>query len=287
MSRAHRGAAHRYRDELARSGLAPLTQRAYARHVERYLEWLASQPEHSSALVDASARDFAVRDWRRALKADRLAPATLNNALAGVDDLYRRLGLGPARGVRREAEVVSAPRALSEAQLRRLLRALCGRTRDRAVVALAGFAGLRVAEIAALRVDDVAMSARTGKVIVWRGKGDRHREVPLPAEARTALTAWLRVRPNVGEALFPGSAGGHLTDRSLRRSLVAVGRAVGLRLSPHTLRHTYVTRLVRQGVDLPTVAELAGHCRLETTRRYARPSEEDRQAAVELLELDY
>ena len=65
-----------------------------------------------------------------------------------------------------------------------------------------------------------------------------------------------------------------------------IGALAGLELSAHVLRHTCVTNLVRAGNDLVLVAELAGHRRLETTRRYSLPSEADRQAAMEALELE-
>jgi integrase len=61
----------------------------------------------------------------------------------------------------------------------------------------------------------------------------------------------------------------------------------GLELSAHRLRHTCLTGLVRRGNDLVMVAELAGHQKLDTTRRYTLPSAADRQAAVEGLQIDY
>jgi site-specific recombinase XerD len=67
----------------------------------------------------------------------------------------------------------------------------------------------------------------------------------------------------------------------------AVAARAGLELSAHTLRHTCLTALVRRGNDLVMVAELAGHQKLDTTRRYTRPSAADRQAAVEDLQIDY
>lgn len=58
-------------------------------------------------------------------------------------------------------------------------------------------------------------------------------------------------------------------------------------LSAHILRHTFLTRMVRHGSDLVLVAELAGHRRLETTRRYSLPPDVDRLLAVENLQIDY
>jgi len=60
-----------------------------------------------------------------------------------------------------------------------------------------------------------------------------------------------------------------------------------LELSAHVLRHTCLTNLVRGGNDLVLVAEIAGHKRLETTRRYSLPSIEDRERAMEELRVDY
>jgi site-specific recombinase XerD len=83
-----------------------------------------------------------------------------------------------------------------------------------------------------------------------------------------------------------GPHGARLTARSVDRAVRGVAARAGLELSAHTLRHTCVTNLVRAGNDLVLVAELAGHRRLETTRRYSLPSEADRQAAMEALELE-
>jgi hypothetical protein len=77
-----------------------------------------------------------------------------------------------------------------------------------------------------------------------------------------------------------------LTPRSVDRVVRGVADRAGLELSAHVLRHTCVTNLVRAGNDLVLVAELAGHRRLETTRRYSLPSAADRQAAMEALELE-
>nr|WP_276978706.1 tyrosine-type recombinase/integrase [Ferrimicrobium acidiphilum] len=66
--------------------------------------------------------------------------------------------------------------------------------RGTAIGLLGVYSGLRVAEIAALNVEDVVLSAKRGQVVVWHGKGDRHRELPLHPEARSALSEWLGER---------------------------------------------------------------------------------------------
>jgi site-specific recombinase XerD len=194
--------------------------------------------------------------------------------------------------VRREDLPARAPRALSEEQQRRLLR-MCDRAlaRDRAVVVVLLYTGLRLAELVVLDVDDLRMSARKGLVVVRSGKGDAYREVPLNALVRQVLDEWLKERGQraVGgeSALFVGRSGRRLSKRSVDDVVRGLGEDAGVKLSAHILRHTFLTRMVRQGSDLVLVAELAGHRRLETTRRYSLPSDADRLLAVENLQIDY
>jgi site-specific recombinase XerD len=78
-----------------------------------------------------------------------------------------------------------------------------------------------------------------------------------------------------------------LSKRSVDDVVRGLGEDAGVKLSAHILRHTFLTRMVRQASDLVLVAELAGHRRLETTLRYSLPSEVDRLLAVENLRIDY
>ena len=284
-----------YEAWLKTQPLAASTQRAYRGHVRRFVEFLASWPgEGGNPLTDAHARDYAVRDFKSHLKTVRRSkPASVNLALAAVDHFYRHLGAGrPA--VRREDLARAAPRALSSDELRRFLRAVerCESSRDRAIALLLLNTALRIGECAALDVDDIAVSARKGMVVVREGKGDAYREVPLNAEARDALDAWVAVRRvqldgSAERALFVSRKGKRLSTRALDLVIRALAREAGLVLSAHTLRHTCLTRLVRGGADVVLVAELAGHRRLETTRRYSLPSRADRQDAMERLRVEY
>ena len=277
---------------LERSPLSPNTRRAYGRHARGFLAWLALRgDEADEALSVPLARDFAVRDYRRELKDRHLGPSSVNAALSAVDNLYRSLNLGAPK-VNRESLPAQAPRALDESELRSVLRAAerAGSARNRAAIALMAHAGLRISEVAGLDVEDIALSARKGTVSVRHGKGDASRVVPLNVEARALLADWLRERPaTLSPALFvsgTGEATARLSPRALDRAVRATGRAAGVPLSAHVLRHTFVTRLVRSGADIVLVAELAGHRSLETTRRYALPTAADRQAAVDLVAVD-
>jgi len=280
---------------LAGRPLAERSRREYARNVRVFCAWLADTPDREGwqgdPLTDPLARDHAARDFRRYLQVERRAAAsTVNLALASLDALYRCLGLGRPH-VRRDKPALAGPRALDEAGQRRLLRAAeAAPIRPRSLVMLMLFTALRISETVALDVADVRIMTRKG-VLVVIGKGDVQREVPLNALVRQVLEEWLEHRTALardGErALWVSRTGGRLSARSADRDVRAVAAAAGLVLSAHTLRHTCLTGLVRRGNDLVMVAELAGHQKLETTRRYTLPSAADRQRAVEDLQIDY
>ena len=104
----------------------------------------------------------------------------MNQALAAIDSFYRSRSLGRP-DVAREQLAQAAPRALDEDDQRRLLRSVerWPSARDRAIVSILFYAGLRLTELASLEVDDVAVTARKGVVTIRSGKGDRYREVPV------------------------------------------------------------------------------------------------------------
>jgi site-specific recombinase XerD len=293
LDKARAGALSAYVAWLEGRPLAARSRQAYGHQVRRYLTWLGDRsPVDGDPLADEAARDWAVRDYKRHLKAvERWKPASVNLALAALDSFYTQIGLGRPV-VRREELPARAPRALTEEQQRRLLRmAERASARDRAIVVTLLYTGLRLAELVALDPGDVRLSARKGVVVVRSGKGDAYREVPLNALVRQVLEEWLGERKRLaaeGErAVFVGRGARRLSKRSVDDVVRGLGEDAGVKLSAHVLRHTFLTRMVRQGSDLVLVAELAGHRRLETTRRYSLPSDADRLLAVERLQVDY
>ncbi len=294
-----RAALAGYVESLERPG-GPLdgdTVRVYRSRVGRYLAWLAGADVEGDPLAEPAARDWAVRDYRTfLLTVARRKPSTVNAHLTAVDDFYRRHGLGPA-SARREDLPKAAPRALDQrSQLRWLRAAEHASPRDKALAHVGFYAGLRIGEIVALDLDDIYTSARKGHLVVRYGKGGRYREVPLHPVLRSTLHEWLAERrswPGAGTSLavFLNRRGGRLSTRGAYGTLMTLADDAGIAVgrdgdfTPHVLRHTAGTTLTRAGTDIVLVAEILGHS-VETARRYALPSEQDRQAAIERLPVD-
>jgi len=278
-------------EDLARAGRSPRTIQGYRKDLQDFIAWIEGR--YGEAFDPKAVLPEDLRDYRQHLLAvRRAAPSTVNRRLAAIRSFFAFLvaqGIlptNPAARLNGVRQARPAPKALSEAELRRLLREArrSPNPLHRAVILLLAHTGLRASELCALRLGDVVLSERKGKLIV-RGKGEKVREVPLNAEAREALREWLSVRPAASDDhLFIGRRG-PLTPSGVWRIVAQYARRAGLEdVHPHVLRHTFATRLLREaGADLVVVAELLGHESFNTTARYTRPSEKDLEGAVERL----
>jgi len=230
-----------YEQWLPSQPLSNHTRRTYLTQVNRYCSYLSTLHwEYGHPLQEPHARDYAVRDYKTALKVVHHArPSSVNLGLAAVDHFYRFLEL-PTPQVAREDLPAQAPRALEPPEQKRFLRAVerCSSVRDRAIALLLFYTGLRISECAALTVDDVRLSSRKGLVIVRMGKGNTYREVPLNAEVRTALDAWLEQRQQLvsqrnESALFLTKQGSRLATRTIDDVVRRLGQEANLSLSAH------------------------------------------------------
>lgn len=177
----------------------------------------------------------------------------------------------PVRGIR------AVPRALNSDQSTMLIHSL-STPRQRAVVGLMIWAGLRCAEVAGLNVQDINEREATMHVT---GKGGHQRMLPIPPELQPFLTTWLDVRRRVPGPLIVNAKGGRYTPKTIS-SLVAMWmRTAGVKVSSrdgrsaHALRHTAASDVLDRGAKLTTVQQMLGHEHLATTAIYLRRAKLD------------
>ena len=172
-------------------------------------------------------------------------------------------------------------KVLDESALERLLTAPNPKNlqglRDRAILELLFSTGLRVSELVGLDVKDINLKTREISVM---GKGRKIRVVFVSDEAAEALDKYLGARQDEYKPLFIRYKGGHpidpegwdarLTVRSLDRLVKKYALIAGIAMdpTPHTLRHTFATELLRAGADIRSVQEMLGHRNISTTQIY-------------------
>lgn len=263
--------------------------------VDRYLARLSDQRGLSSNTIDAYRRDLAQffdychrsgvegidgvdrRTSRRYLAfLDTLgySRSTISRKASSVRSFYSNAvlrGLAPVNpfdGISTPKTGKPLPHALPSRAMAAAIDSIDTSDpvglRDRAIVETLYATGLRISELASLRVRDVS-----GDTVTVEGKGGKVRMVPLGRPAQRALEKYLADgRPHLvteksGPELWVGARGGAMGPRSLRRS---VSKHVAT--FPHAVRHSFATHLLEGGADLRTVQDLLGHTDLATTQIY-------------------
>jgi site-specific recombinase XerD len=264
-------------------GYSPHTVKAYARDLRRFGEFLAAR--HGRVSRPDQVQREMVMEFGLSLRGD--APLTVRRKLAALASFYAFLQdtgavtFNPARGLPLPKVAQQLPTCLSEEQAKRLLDA-AHTPWHRAMIALLLFAGLRRTEATAITLEDLDLDR--GQLMV-RGKGAKQRVVPLTPLVTQAIRDYLSCRPATdSDHLFVSRVGGRpFAGRVVNRMLNRVLQDARLdeqSVTPHKLRHTFATHLIRNGVDVRTVQELLGHADLSTTARYLHSDVRAKQAAV-------
>jgi len=215
------------------------------------------------------------------------APLTLRRKYACISSFFgflQDLGYAQANPARRlplPKVAQPVPVCLSEEMAQKLIAA-ADSPWSKALVVLLLSTGIRRSEAVAITLDDLDLDKRQ---LLIRGKGDKERVVPLTEQAVEAIRAYLPHRVKTEDRhLFVSAWRGHpIAGRVVNAILKIVVRKAGLQgqgITPHKLRHTFATHLIRNGVDIRTVQELLGHSELETTAKYLHSDTRTKEAAV-------
>lgn len=275
----------RYRRYLTvERGLGEATARGYLDAVRPFLR--ARTTLEGLSLFDLSAADViafvTARCPRQARGAAKLTVTALRSLLGFLhaEGMIPRSLSGAVPSVA-SWRLQALPRGLEPTEVRSLLTSCDQSTangrRDLAILTMLARLGLRRAEVAGLRLDDIDW--RTGELYV-RGKGKRLERLPLPTDVGEALAAYLQAgrpagsegRPVFVRVLAPHRA---LTPGGVTAVVVAAAQRAGLgQITAHRLRHTVATEALRAGASLPEIGQLLRHRRVLTTAIYAKVDRE-------------
>ena len=256
-------------DDMTMRRFSRETQRNYIRDVERFATWLRRSPHTATA---EEVRRFQIEQQ------DAGVPVpTMNMVVSALRFFFTNTLDRPelARKLVRTRHERKIPTVLSMDEVRRLLDATTC-LKHQAALSVAYGAGLRVAEVSALKVSDI--DSERMLLRVERGKGGRYRNAMLPEGLLVLLREWWRAGRQQGVMhadgwLFPGrNASVPLSTKQLHRIVVEAARAaeIAKHVSPHTLRHSFATHLLEDGVDIRVIQALLGHVKLNTTAFYTQ-----------------
>lgn len=266
--------------------LSPGTLHEYGKDLRGWAAWLRREFSHTPDIRELT-REMALS---YALSLHEKAPRTVRRRLSTVRGLYRYLqqlgqvGSNPFEGIPLPKQRPRIPRTIPAGDLE-AIEQTADLAWEKCALSLLCGAGLRRAELAALRLVDLDWEDRSIRV---RGKGNRERIVPMSSAVQGAILAYLPLRqPTDGVPnLLINAWGTAVTGDRLCQVLKVLAVRAGLDpagVSPHRCRHTFATNLVQRGVDLPTIQELLGHTDLSTTGIYLHSDLTRKRTAVETL----
>jgi len=295
-----------FQEYLMVSGRSSKTVEAYLSDLRVFGAWF--EEVNAEGLRPERVTGVDCHDFRAdQLQTKRVAPSTWNRrrvtlivfAQWAIDQGY--LKMDPMDGVPEKPVEELPPRWLDEGEYRQFVRYLDKQINIaqtefeirrslmyRAICALMLYAGLRVDEVCSLDLEDLTIRERSGWVVVREGKGDKQATLPLKnPKARKVISDWLAYREehHPDAPLWFGRRMGRLGTRAVQEHFKVIRKTLELEfLTPHSLRHTFVRRLlVVKKVPVNIVQKLARHAKVETTLSYAGPSWRDLEDAVESL----
>lgn len=223
------------------------------------VDFMMSQKDQGICPNSICRRLAAIRMFYRFLVRERVIPAD-PTALVESPKLWKRI-----------------PETLSEQEVEALLNQpdIHGRQgiRDRTILETMYATGMRVSEVAGLKVDGVNLDVGFVRCV---GKGSKERIVPLGSKAVHWLQRYLQsVRPKMlgkkeSDRVFVSRVGAGLSRQSMWKLIKAYARQARIRkvIKPHILRHSFATHLLEHGADLRSVQEMLGHANISTTQIY-------------------
>ncbi len=271
-------------------GYSTNTLAAYQNDLGQFLVFLQRRPadQRPKDWTDVT-RDHII-SYILEMKEREYASSTIARKVAAVKSFFKfleetgQIKTNPANDLETPRAEKHLPATISAEEVDKLLAAPSDSTpaglRDRAMLELLYATGLRVSELVSLNVNDVDLDEGTVRCM---GKGKKERVLPLYDRARAALYKYLEHgRPkllgegNNQDALFLNRRGARLTRQGLWLIIKRYVEQVGIteNVTPHTLRHSFATHMLRGGADLREVQQMLGHANISTTQIYTQVTDE-------------
>lgn len=262
-------------------GLAKATQTSYQQDLITFSAWLAARKRRTFPEEFGTIQSFLKE--QNATK----APASVSRMISALRKFYRFLlregaiSADPMTKIDTPKRAKHLPATLSSQEVDALMAKPDTDKplglRDRAIFELMYATGLRVSEVVDLRLDQLHLAMNLLQVT---GKGDKERLVPISPQATQWVDRYLQeARPKLLKRVQPKNVfvnfhGGPMTRQGIWKNLKAYIASIGIEkdVTPHTLRHSFATRLLENGADLRVVQELLGHSDISTTQIYTHLS---------------
>lgn len=274
----------KFTKSLEEKDRSPSTVLAYRADLEQLISFLRNK---NKALVD-DVRQTDIEGFRDSLLAEKYTPKSVSRKLNAVKTFFRWLISEKLTTSDVSADVAhpkiepSVPKFLSPLEYRALRDVVRGDTRIAAIVEIILQAGMRISEVANLKIDNI--KGEKAKIEAYATQPERN--IPLNKSAREALNAYLEIRPKADSPyVFVSKNSNPLAVRNIRAAIDRYMQKAEIPgYSVNDLRTTFLIENLKAGVDLVLLSQVVGHKRLSTTERYLELAEVKEPGKKQTLE---
>jgi integrase/recombinase XerD len=280
----------------AEKGASNNTIAAYRNDLEQLAEYLKA---HGDGSRWEKVNRVLIQDFILDLKQRKYAETTVARKVAAIRSFFSFLAAegiladNPTEGLASPRVGKMLPKAITPNEVDELLEQPCKRAtpearRDRAMLELMYATGMRVTELVSLDLENISVDGKN-PFVRCTGKGAKERLIPIHDQAAEAVEGYMTearpliVRNKNEKALFVNRRGERLTRQGFWLILKGYAKAANLRddVTPHTLRHSFATHMLRGGMPLRHVQEMLGHANISTTQVYTHLATEHVREAYE------
>ncbi len=269
----------------AERNLSLHTVKAYSSDLEDFLNWAGS--------ADICKFNYKnIRSYLSVIQSKKYTKTTISRKIAAIKTFYKYLyrerlvNSNPAVNIKTPKKIKNLPGFLTELELNQIFIGTDAKTpsqhRDRVIMEMLYATGMRISELCGLDFNNLNLEAN--EITVF-GKGGKERIVLINNRAKNYLLDYIeKIRPiftqnkesSPNSAIFLNISGCRLQQRSVHRIIAGISKELHLykKISPHTFRHSFATKLLENGADLRVVQELLGHASISNTQIYTHVSTE-------------
>lgn len=270
---------------LYRQEFSDNTVSCYIRDTKEFLKWLEAEGKHITE-VD----EFILISYKKHLMKLNQSILSKNRKLASLNSFCKFLYDDNVLDENISIKLVKNRdrgeyKGLQSDDLHRLMELIHQNANKQhiCIIELLLSTGIRVSELCDLRLQDITLTEDKSRIHVV-GKGSVNRTIPLNADAKKAIKEYIEFRPKTNlDNLIIGQRGAYRRN-AINLILEKYGSKLGIKVTPHNLRHSFAYKLIMGGAPITMIQDLLGHSSILTTIRYTQVREDDKINALNALE---
>lgn len=253
-----------YITELEMNGFSKNTVKTYIMFINYFLSFLENKNKSLEELDRKILKEFLLKIYRQ----KKYKQKSVYNLILALKSFLRFLEREDLVKTLKLPKIPkSLPKALSKEEIKKMLNS-CKNDKEKLIFLLLYSTGLRVSELANLKLEDINLKDKF--LVVRGGKGKKDRIIPLNDKIIELINSHLKNRKKNSDYLINNKFGGKISTVYLEKIIREIGKRVGLKVTCHMLRHSFATHMLENGADIRVIQEILGHERLSTTQIYTK-----------------